>query len=73
MLPAAPGLIGTYQLFIVAALQLYAVPETSAFALSVFLNLYAIIITTALGVAAIFLDGGLFNLRQAIAAASRSA
>lgn len=67
MLPAAPGLIGTYQLFIVAALQLYAVSDTSAFALSVFLNMYVIAMTTLLGLVAILLDGGLVNLRQIFA------
>jgi glycosyltransferase 2 family protein len=73
MLPTAPGLVGTYQLFIVSALQLYAVSDTSAFALAVFLNLFVIVMTSLLGVAAVFFDGGLFNLRQLIAAASRSA
>ena len=71
MLPAAPGFIGTYQLFIVAALQLYAVSDTSAFALSVFLNLYVIVLTSILGVVAIVLDGGVVNLRQVFAALSK--
>lgn len=71
MLPSAPGLIGTYQLFIVSALQLYAVSSTSAFALAVFLNLFVIVMTTVLGLAAVFFEGGLFNLRQLVAAASR--
>jgi len=72
ILPSAPGLVGTYQLFIVSALQLYAVSNTSAFALAVFLNLYVIVMTTVLGLAAVFFEGGLFNLRQVVAAASRS-
>jgi len=72
MLPSAPGLVGTYQLFIVAALQLYAVSDTSAFALAVFLNLFVIVMTTVLGLAALFFEGGIFNLRQLVAAASRS-
>lgn len=66
MLPAAPGFIGTYQLFIVAALQLYSIPDTNAFALSVFLNLYVIILTLILGVVAILLEGGIFNLKQVL-------
>jgi uncharacterized protein (TIRG00374 family) len=64
MLPSAPGLVGTYQLFIVSALQLYAVSDTGAFGLAVFLNLYVIVMTTVLGLAALFLEGGLYNLRQ---------
>jgi glycosyltransferase 2 family protein len=72
MLPSAPGLVGTYQLFIVSALQLYAVSDTSAFALAVFLNMYVIVMTTGLGLAAVFFEGGLFNLRQVVAAVSRS-
>ena len=72
MLPSAPGFIGTYQLFIVAALQLYAVPETSAFALSVFLNLFMIVISSILGAVAIVLDGGLFNLKQVLSSLSKS-
>lgn len=72
ILPSAPGFIGTYQLFIVAALQLYAVSSSSAFALSIFLNLYVIIMTSALGVLAIVLDGGLINFRQVFAAVSKN-
>lgn len=64
LLPAAPGLIGTYQFFIVAGLQLYAISETSAFALAIFLNLYVIIMTTLLGAVAMYRDGGLVNFRQ---------
>lgn len=73
MLPAAPGFIGTYQLFIVAALQLYQVSETNAFALSVFLNLYVIVMTSILGVVAVLIDGGLVNFRQVFASASKKA
>ncbi len=72
ILPSAPGMVGTYQLFIVSALQLYAVSETSAFALAVFLNLYVIVMTSLLGVAAVFFEGGLFSLKQIVAAVSRS-
>jgi uncharacterized protein (TIRG00374 family) len=72
ILPSAPGLVGTYQLFIVSALQLYAVTDTSAFALAVFLNLYVIVMTTVLGLAALLLEGGLYNLRQVMDSVSRS-
>lgn len=67
ILPSAPGFIGTYQLFIVAALTLYAVPESSAFALSMFLNLYAIVMISLLGLLAVVFSGGLVNLRQVFA------
>ena len=65
MLPAAPGFIGTYQLFIVAALRLFSVPDTEAFALAMFLNIYVIIMTTIIGLLAFLLEGGLINVRQA--------
>ncbi|MFT4518239.1 MAG: hypothetical protein ACI9JM_000620 [Halioglobus sp.] len=61
MLPAAPGFIGTYQLFIVAALQLFDVPDTTAFALAVFFNLFTIVMTTVIGVVVVCIPGGLFN------------
>jgi uncharacterized protein (TIRG00374 family) len=73
MLPNAPGFVGTYQLFIVAALQLYGVPETDAFALSIFMNLYVIILTSVLGVLVFVADGGIVNVRQVIAASARKA
>ena len=49
MLPAAPGFIGAYQFFIVAALQLFGVPDTTAFALAVFMNLYHIFLSFLAG------------------------
>lgn len=69
MLPAAPGFIGSYQLFIVSALQLYNVSETSAFAMAVFINVLVIALTTGLGVMAIMTEGGMVNLRQLVASA----
>ena len=71
MLPNAPGFVGTYQLFIVAAFQLYGVPETDAFALSIFMNLYVIILTSVLGVLVFVADGGIVNVRQVFAASAR--
>ena len=71
MLPAAPGWIGTYQLFIVAAMQLYAVPQTDAFALSVFLNFYIIAMTSILGLTAVLSEGGLVSFRQVFASATQ--
>ena len=59
MLPAAPGFLGTYQFFILTALSLYQVPQTSAIALGVFLNLFIILITILTGGVALFLEGGL--------------
>jgi uncharacterized protein (TIRG00374 family) len=73
ILPAAPGFIGTYQLFIVAALSLYAVPENNAFALSIFLNLYVIVMISFLGLLAVIFSGGLVNLRQVFAAVRKKA
>ena len=73
MLPNAPGFVGTYQLFIVAALQLYGVPETDAFALSIFMNLYVIILTSVVGVLVFVADGGIVNIRQVLAASARKA
>ncbi|MFT4613994.1 MAG: hypothetical protein ACI9NT_001136 [Bacteroidia bacterium] len=72
MLPSAPGFIGSYQLFIVSALQLYNIPETSAFAMAVFINVFIIVLTTALGMMAIMMDGGMINLRQLMATARSS-
>ncbi len=71
MLPNAPGFIGTYQLFIVAAFTLYGVPETEAFALSIFMNLYMIVVTSVLGVLVFMVDGGIVNLRQVFATSAR--
>ena len=73
MLPSAPGFIGTYQLFIVAALTLYAVPESNAFALSMFMNIYAIGMISLLGLLAVVFSGGLVNLRQVFSAARKKA
>lgn len=50
LMPTAPGFIGTYQLFTVAAMTLYGVDETSAFALGVFLNLCVMFFYTLTGV-----------------------
>lgn len=73
MLPNAPGFVGVYQLFIVAALQVYGVPETDAFALSIFMNLYVVILTSVLGVLVFMADGGIVNIRQLFAASARKA
>lgn len=73
MLPAAPGFIGTYQLFIVAGLQVYGVPETQAFALSIFMNLYVMVLTSIVGVLVFMTDGGMVSLRQVFAASARKA
>ena len=73
MLPSAPGFIGTYQLFIVAALTLYAVPESNAFALSMFMNIYAIVMISFLGLLAVVFSGGLVNLRQVFAVVRKKA
>jgi len=71
ILPAAPGFIGTYQLFIVAALQLYAVSENTAFAVSIFLNVFIIVMTLIYGSLALLLDGGLFGIRKMFFATSK--
>ncbi len=73
ILPAAPGFVGTYQLFIVAGLQMYNVPHSDAFALAVFLNLYMIVMTTVFGVIALLLDGGVVSLRQLLQSTDKSA
>jgi uncharacterized membrane protein YbhN (UPF0104 family) len=59
MLPAAPGFVGTYQFFIVTALSMYGVEQTTAVALSIFLNVFVIALTTLIGVSAMLLEGGL--------------
>jgi len=69
MLPAAPGFIGTYQFFIVAALGLYGVAEPSAFALAVFLNLYVILLTTVIGVIALVSEGGAIEVSKLLGSA----
>jgi len=71
MIPAAPGYIGSYQLVLVTAMQFYAVPESSSFALAVFLNLYVIIVTLILGLIAAFYEGGIVNFRQVFATATK--
>jgi hypothetical protein len=62
MLPAAPGFIGTYQFFVITALDLYHVPQSSALALAVFLNVLMILVTTVTGLIALSLEGGLVRL-----------
>jgi uncharacterized protein (TIRG00374 family) len=57
MLPAAPGAIGTYQFFTVAALQFYHVPESQALALAVFLNLFVFAFSTLVGLLALSFEG----------------
>jgi uncharacterized protein (TIRG00374 family) len=71
MIPAAPGYIGSYQLVLVTAMQLYAIPESSSFALAVFLNLYVIVMTLTLGLIAVFYEGGLVNFRQLFASPTK--
>ncbi len=66
LLPSAPGFIGTYQLFIVSALSLYGIDETNSFAMSVFLNIYVMSLTTILGVIALLMEGGLVDFRRMI-------
>jgi uncharacterized protein (TIRG00374 family) len=52
MLPAMPGNIGTYQFFVVTGLGLFAVPESQALALAVFLNIFGLALSTLLGLLA---------------------
>jgi uncharacterized membrane protein YbhN (UPF0104 family) len=59
MLPAAPGFVGAYQFFVLAALSIYQVPETDAFALGLLLNLVVMIMTLVAGIAAVTVEGGL--------------
>jgi hypothetical protein len=59
MLPAAPGFVGTYQYFVLTALSFYDVPQTIAMALALSLNILVILVTTATGIVAVFLEGGL--------------
>ncbi|NQX89576.1 MAG: flippase-like domain-containing protein [Halioglobus sp.] len=66
MLPTAPGFVGTYQLFIVAALQIFGVPETDAFALSLFMNLYVIFLVATTGALVFMAAGGMINVRQLV-------
>ena len=57
MFPAAPGYVGTYQFFLVAALRLYKVPEGQALAIALFLNLFVFIVGTVLGLIAMGVSG----------------
>jgi len=57
MFPAAPGYVGTYQFFLVAALRLYKVAEGQALAIALFLNLFVFIIGTVLGLIAMGVSG----------------
>lgn len=73
MLPAAPGFLGTYQFFVVTALTLYQVPQETALALGLLLNLLVIVTTTATGMLAVLMEGGLARtllLRRAAVSAS---
>ena len=70
MVPSAPGFIGTYQLFIVAGMHIYGVPETQAFALSLFLNLYAFVVPFLLTLVVVILEDGVINFRQILDSAS---
>ncbi len=71
MVPSAPGFIGTYQLFIVAGMHIYGVPETQAFAFSLFMNLYAFIVPFLLTLVVVILDDGVINFRQILDSASQ--
>lgn len=71
MIPSAPGFIGTYQLFIVAGMHLYGVPETEAFAFSLFLNLYALVVPFLLTFFIVIMDDGVINFRQIFDSASK--
>ncbi|NND69930.1 MAG: hypothetical protein HKN19_20230, partial [Halioglobus sp.] len=64
ILPSAPGFIGTYQLFVVSALSLYGIEETNSFAMSVFLNILVVSLTSTLGIIALLLEGGLVDFRR---------
>jgi len=66
MLPAAPGFLGSYQFFIVLGLSLYRVPEAQGVAIGLFLNLAVILVTTLVGVAALFAEGGLGSALKGI-------
>jgi uncharacterized membrane protein YbhN (UPF0104 family) len=69
MIPAAPGFVGTYQLSIMTALSVYGADGASALAMSIFLNIFIIVVTTIVGVAAILHKGGLrdaLTIKQAL-------
>ena len=71
MIPSAPGFIGTYQLFIVAGMQIYGVPETQAFAFSLLLNLYVLVVPFLLAFVIVIMDDGVINFRQIFDSASK--
>jgi hypothetical protein len=51
MLPAAPGYVGTFQFFAVAALAVWGVPREPALAVAIVAHLAQYVLVTAIGLA----------------------
>ena len=69
MLPAAPGYVGTFQFFAVAALAVWGVPREPALAVAIVAHLAQYVLVTAIGLA--FFGREHLSLRT-VAAASRA-
>jgi uncharacterized membrane protein YbhN (UPF0104 family) len=61
MIPSAPGFIGTYEFFSVAALGLVRVEPTSALALTLVMHSWSLLATTAFGFVSLAISGVRFS------------
>jgi hypothetical protein len=57
MIPAAPGYIGTYEFFSVAALSLFGVEKENAFAFTLLLHGWVFLTVTGLGLVSLTISG----------------
>lgn len=56
IIPSAPGFIGSYQFFIMSSLDIYKVPEAPALGVGVLFNLVIFVLSTLLGLLALFFE-----------------
>jgi uncharacterized protein (TIRG00374 family) len=64
MIPAAPGSIGTYEFFSVAALRLFGIESGRALALTLLMHTWSFVVVTGLGLAGLWISG--INFSQLI-------
>jgi uncharacterized membrane protein YbhN (UPF0104 family) len=57
MIPAAPGYIGTYEVFTISALGLFGATREEALALALVMHAWVLVVTTGLGVASLGSSG----------------
>jgi len=61
MIPSAPGFVGTYEFFSVAAIRLLGVEFAGAMALTVLMHAWSVLCTTIIGVAGLWACGANFS------------